>query len=40
MGFLDVGAYIGMAGDEGERAVGMELRWKSGKWKSKGLVEV
>ena len=27
-------------GDECARAVGMVLRWKSGKWKSKGLVEV
>ena len=29
-----------MAGDECARAVGMVLRWKSGKWKSKGLIEV
>ena len=40
MGLLAVGAYIAMAGDECARAVGMVLRWKSGKWKSKGLVEV
>ena len=40
MGLLAVGAYIAMAGDECVRAVGMVLRWKSGKWKSKGLVEV
>lgn len=39
-GTLAVGAYIAMAGDECARAVGMVLRWKSGKWKSKGLVEV
>ena len=29
-----------MAGDECARAVGMVLRWKSGTWKSKGLIEV
>ena len=40
MGFLAVGAYIAMAGDECVRAVGMVLRWKSGKWKSKSLVEL
>ena len=40
MGLLAVGAYIAMAGDECARAVGMVLRWKSGKWKSKSLVEV
>ena len=39
MGLLAVGAYIAMAGDECARAVGMVLRWKSGKWKSKGLIE-
>ena len=37
MGLLAVGAYIAMAGDECARAVGMVLRWKSGKWKSKVL---
>ena len=40
MGLLAVGAYIAMAGDECARAVGMVLRWKSGKWKSKSLVEL
>ena len=40
MGLLALGAYIAMAGDECARAVGMVLRWKSGKWKSKGLIEV
>ena len=39
MGLLAVGAYIAMAGDECARAGGMVLRWKSGKWKSKSLVE-
>ena len=39
MGLQAVGAYIAMAGDECARAVGMVLRWKSGKWKSKSLVE-
>lgn len=33
------GAYITMANDEICRAVGMVLRWKSGKWKTKGLVK-
>ena len=40
MGLLAVGAYIAMAGDECARAVGMVLRWKGGKWKSKSLVEL
>ena len=40
LGFLAVGAYIAMAGDECARAVGMVLRWKSGKWKSKSLIEL
>lgn len=40
MGLLAVGAYIAMAGDECARAVGMVFRWKSGKWKSKSLVEL
>lgn len=39
LGLLAVGAYIGMAGDECVRAIGMYLRWKSGKWKEKGLVK-
>lgn len=38
LGFLAVGAYIGLAADECVRAVGMFLRWRSGKWRSKGLV--
>lgn len=33
LGLLAVGAYIGLASDECIRAVGMVLRWKSGKWK-------
>ena len=40
MGLQAVGAYIAMAGDECARAVGMVLRWKGGKWKSKSLVEL
>ena len=40
MGLQAVGAYIAMAGDECARAVGMVLRWKSGKWKSKSLVSL
>ncbi len=39
LGLLAVGAYIAMAGDECARAVGMVLRWKSGKWKNKSLLE-
>lgn len=39
LGLLAVGAYIAMAADECARAVGMVLRWKSGKWKNKRLVE-
>ena len=38
LGLLVVGAYIGMASDECVRAVCMYLRWKSGKWKSKGFL--
>lgn len=38
LGLLAVGAYIGLAGDECVRAVGMYLRWRSGKWKEKGLI--
>ena len=36
---LAIGAYIGLASDECIRAVGMVLRWKSGKWKNKRLVD-
>lgn len=39
LGLLAVGAYIGLASDECIRAVGMVLRWKSGKWKNKRLVD-
>ena len=39
LGLLAVGAYIGLASDECIRAVGMVLRWNSGKWKNKGLVD-
>lgn len=35
---LVAGAYIGLAMDECVRAVGMFLRWQSGKWKEKALV--
>ena len=38
MGLQAIGAYIAMAADECARAVGMVLRWRSGKWKSKSLV--
>ena len=40
MGLQALGAYIAMASDECARAVGMVLRWKSGKWKGKSLVEL
>lgn len=33
-----VGSYIGLAADECCRAVGMFLRWKSGKWRCKELI--
>ena len=39
LGLLAAGAYIAMASDECARAVGMVLRWKSGKWKLKRLVD-
>ena len=39
LGLLAVGAYIALASDECARAVGMMLRWQSGKWKNKRLVE-
>ncbi len=35
---LVVGAYIGLAADECCRAVGMFIRFKSGKWRTKALV--
>jgi putative MATE family efflux protein len=38
MGLMAVGAYIGLACDECVRALCMFLRWKSGKWKTKGLI--
>lgn len=38
LGLMAVGAYIGLAGDECVRAVGMVLRWKNGKWRGKRLV--
>ncbi len=39
MGLLAVGAYAAMAADECARAVGMVIRFKSGKWKNKRLVD-
>lgn len=38
MGYLAIGAYIGMALDECVRAVFMCGRWRSGNWKNIGLV--
>lgn len=39
LGLLVCGAYIGMAMDECVRAVGMILRWRSGRWKQKVLIK-
>ena len=39
LNLLAVGAYIGIASDECVRAVGMVLRWQSGKWKTKGFIK-
>lgn len=36
---LVVGAYIGMAADECFRAVGMFIRFKSGRWRTKSLIK-
>jgi putative MATE family efflux protein len=38
LGLMAVGAYIGLASDECVRAIGMFLRWKTGKWKEKRLI--
>lgn len=38
LGLLAVGAYIGLASDECVRAICMVLRWKTGRWKSKGFI--
>lgn len=38
LGMMAVGAYIGLAMDECVRAVCMFLRWRSGRWKEKGLI--
>lgn len=38
LGMMVTGAYIGLTLDECVRAVGMFLRWQSGKWKEKRLV--
>ena len=39
LGMLVVGAYIGLTMDECTRAVCMFLRWKSGKWREKKLIQ-
>lgn len=39
IGLFAVGAYIGMASDECVRAIFMVIRWRSGKWKEKGLIK-
>ena len=38
LGLLAVGAYIALASDECVRAVCMVLRWRSGKWRTKGFI--
>ena len=38
LGWLAVGAYVGMALDECVRAVFMYLRWRKGCWRTKKLV--
>ena len=38
LGWLAVGAYVGMALDECGRAVFMYLRWNKGIWRTKNLV--
>ncbi|MDE6984863.1 MAG: MATE family efflux transporter [Lachnospiraceae bacterium] len=38
LNLLAVGAYIGLACDECVRAVFMVLRWRSGRWKTKGFI--
>lgn len=39
MGLAAVGAYIGLAGDECVRAIGMVWRFKTGKWRKTGLIK-
>ena len=38
LGWLAVGAYVGMALDECIRAVLMYVRWRNGRWQKLGLV--
>lgn len=38
LGMGVVGSYIGLAMDECTRAVGMRLRWRSGRWRRKELI--
>lgn len=38
LGWMAVGAYIGLTCDECCRAIGMMYRWKTGKWKEKRLI--
>lgn len=39
LGWLAVGAYVGLAADECVRAVCMGLRWRSGRWRNAGLIQ-
>lgn len=39
LGWLAVGAYVGLAADECVRALCMGLRWRSGRWREAGLVK-
>ena len=38
LGWMAVGAYVGMALDECVRAVLMFVRWRSGRWQNLSLV--
>lgn len=39
LGLMAVGAYIAMASDECVRALCMFVRWQTGKWRQKGLIQ-
>ena len=39
LGMGVVGAYIGLAADECVRALGMFIRWQTGIWRKKGLIQ-
>ncbi len=39
IGLAAIGAYIGLASDECVRAIGMYARFRTGRWKTKGLIK-